>query len=332
MNSRLLQFSIGLACAVLFLALALCRTPLATVGAILARTEPLWLGAALCAYAAGLALRARRWQTILRSVTAVSYLVVARVLIVGYGFNTIVPARLGELFRVEMFKRFYGLPRVPVLTSIVVERLFDGLAVVGCLASGLLLAGRAGRPAAVLIDAAIAGGALFGGALIVALGFDRLRPSRLLPRWPRLCRRLAAIEQGFSVLRSRRSVQTAVLTAIVYATELLAAWCVVKACGWDLGPADTLVLVGTASLGTLLPSGPAYLGALQFAYVLAIEFAGGQAAIGVAAATLVQLCLMVPVAGLATIVLAHGSRGMLKAAIAQHRTIASPPVTQPGLG
>src|SRR6516164_7655575 len=174
MNSRLLQFSIGLACAVFFLTLALCRAPLSAVGAILARTEPLWLGAAFCAYAACLALRARRWQTILRSVAAVPYPIVARVLIVGCGFNTIMPARLGELFRVELFKRSYGLPRVPVLTSIVVERLFDGLAVVGCLALGLVLAVRAGRPAAVLIDAAVAGGLLFGGVLIVALGFDRV--------------------------------------------------------------------------------------------------------------------------------------------------------------
>ena len=38
MNARLLQFTIGVACAVFFLALAFYRAPVAAVGATLART------------------------------------------------------------------------------------------------------------------------------------------------------------------------------------------------------------------------------------------------------------------------------------------------------
>ena len=62
-----------------------------------------------------------------------------------------------------------------------------------------------------------------------------------------------------------------------------------------------------------LPSGPALLGTLQFAYVLAIEFARGPAAIGVAAATLAQLCILLPVAVVATLIFAYGSGGLLYA-------------------
>ena len=61
-----------------------------------------------------------------------------------------------------------------------------------------------------------------------------------------------------------------------------------------------LVLVGLVSLSTLVPSGPAFLGTLQFAYMLAIGFAGGPHAVGIAAATLAQLCLLLPVALIAT--------------------------------
>jgi hypothetical protein len=45
---------------------------------------------------------------------------VARALLVGYGLNAIMPARLGELFRAEFFKKTYGLSRVWGLTSIVI--------------------------------------------------------------------------------------------------------------------------------------------------------------------------------------------------------------------
>jgi glycosyltransferase 2 family protein len=324
MNSRLVQFAIGLGCALFFLALAFYRAPLASVGAILAHTDPLWLVAALSAYAVNLALRAWRWQIILRSVARVPYASVARVLVVGYGLNTIMPARLGELFRAEFFKKTYGLPRVPVLTSIVVERLFDGLTVVLCLAIGLALAARTDGPAAALLEVVIAGGALFGTIFVAALVFGRLPLSPLVARFPRLAEPIAAVRRGFAILRSRRGLLVAILTVIVYVPDALSPWFVVKACGLSLGFANTLVLVGAAALSTLVPSGPAFLGTLQFAYALAIEFAGGQAAIGIAAATLIQLCVLLPVAIVATLIIAHGSGSALYAVLTG-RAANSPP-------
>jgi hypothetical protein len=135
---------------------------------------------------------------------------------------------------------------------------------------------------------------------------------------------MAAIENGLSILHRRRGLHAAVLTLIVYVPETLSLWLVVKAVGFDLGFADTLVLVGAASLGTLLPSGPAFLGTLQLAYMLAIEFAGGRAAIGIAAATLAQFFVLLPVAVVATGVLLHGSGNtLLRAAVRRiERTLA----------
>jgi glycosyltransferase 2 family protein len=296
MHSRLPQIWIGLAGALLFLTLALARAPLAAVAAIMAHSDPIWLGEALGAYVVALSLRARRWQLILRSVAALRCSTVARALLVGCGMNTIMPARLGELFRAEFCTRTTGLPRASVLTSIVVERLFDGLAVVACLASGLVFCSGRGRPAAALADAAVAGAVLFGGVLILVFLIGRLPSAALEARWPCLSAPLAAVRRGAAVLHDRRGLQTALLTVIVYVPEALSVWLVVKAAGFTLAFADTLALVGAASLVSLLPSGPAFLGPLQFAYALAVEFAGGEAATGIAAATLAQLCILLPVA------------------------------------
>jgi uncharacterized membrane protein YbhN (UPF0104 family) len=315
-NSRTIQILAGLACAFFFLALAFYRAPLAAVASTLAHASLFWLGAALCAYAVNLALRVWRWQIILRPVADVPYPSVGRALLVGYGLNTIMPLRLGELFRAEFFKKTYGLPRAVALTSIVVERLFDGLTVVGCLGIGLFLAARPGQDAAVLIDVVAAGGVLFGAVLVIALGFGRLRLSRLFARVPRLSEPIEAVQRGLGILRTWRTMQIVVLTLVIYLPDALSLWCVVKAVGLGLGFADTLVLVGLASLSTLLPSGPAFLGTLQFAYVLAIEFAGGSGAVGIAAATLAQLCVLLPVAVVAIAVYVHGSRAVLFAMLA----------------
>ena len=108
-----------------------------------------------------------------------------------------------------------------------------------------------------------------------------------------------------------RTVEFAAVTLIGYLPDALSLWLVVTAVGLSLGFADTLTLVGAATLSTLVPSGPAFLGTLQFAYALVIEFAGGARELGIAAATLAQFCIFLPVALVATGILLHGSGSLL---------------------
>jgi glycosyltransferase 2 family protein len=258
LNTRIIQIIVGIACTFSFLALALHHVPRDAVGASLASADPIWIGAAMFAYAVNLALRAWRWQMILAPVAAVPYPTVARVLLVGYGSNTIMPARLGELFRAEFCKTSFGLSRVWALTSIVVERLLDGLTVVACLGAGLLLAARTRAPAGLLIDVLAVGGAVFGAILIVALCLGGPRISGLFAGFPRFSNQLIAVCQGLAILRTRRTMQIAILTLVIYVPDALSLWCIVNAVGLGLGLTDTLVLVGAASLRTLLPSAPPF--------------------------------------------------------------------------
>jgi glycosyltransferase 2 family protein len=311
MNVRVVQIITGLVCTIFFLALALYRVQLGSVGSALAHANPSWIGAAIVAYAVNLSLRTRRWQIILRPVAAIPYQVVGRALLVGYGLNTIMPARLGELFRAEFFKKSFGLSRVWALTSIVIERLFDGLTVVSCLGLGLLLTATTRQGAGIVINVLAMGGALFGAALLAAFCLSGSTMSRILSRFPGVSAQLGMVQSGFGILRTWRTLEIAILTLIIYIPDALSLWFLVKAVGLSLGFADTLVLVGLASLSTLVPSGPAFLGTLQFAYALAIEFAGGSRAVGIAAATLAQLWLLLPIALVATGLLVHGSGRLL---------------------
>src|SRR6266478_1781577 len=207
-----------------------------------------------------------------------------------------------------------GLARASTLSSIVVEGLFDGLTVVGCLGFGLLF-GTKQNPAA-LIDVVLIGGALLGVIFLAALYLAGPGTSGSFVRSPRISAQLMMVQQALHILRTRRIVAVALLTLIIYLPDTLSLWLMVKAVGLDLGFSDTLVLLGAASLSTLLPSGPVFLGPLQFAYALAIEFAGAPAAAGIAAATLDQLCILLPMALIAAGVLVHGARGVLCAALA----------------
>ncbi len=320
MKVRLIQLVIGLACTLFFLAIAFYRVQLGAVTAALAGADPFWVAAAMLVYTLNLAVRAWRWQVILRPVAAIPFPIVARALLVGYGLNAVMPARLGELFRAEFFKKTYGLSRVWGLTSIVIERLFDGITVVCCLGFGLLFAAAARPNAGLLIKVLVTGGVLFGVVLVAAFCLSGSVMSRVVGRFPGLSGQMAMVQQGFEILRTWRTLEVVGITLIIYVPDALTLWFLVKAVGLTLGFPDTLVLLGAASLSTLVPSGPAFLGTLQFAYALAVEFAGGARALGIAAATLAQLCLLLPLAVIAAAIIVHGSGTALYAIFARQRS------------
>jgi len=241
-------------------------------------------------------------------------------LLVGYGLNTVMPARLGELFRAEFFKKTYGLSRVWGLTSIVIERLFDGITVVCCLGVGLLFAAAAKPNAGLLINVLVTGSVLFGAVLLGAVRLSSPVMSRIVRKFPGFSAQMAMVRQGLEILRTWRMLEVIGITLIIYVPDALSLWFLVKAVGLTLGFSDTLVLLGAASLSTLVPSGPAFLGTLQFAYALAVEFADGARALGVAAATLAQLYLLLPLALIAAGILVHGSGTALYTVLARRQS------------
>src|SRR5205823_891527 len=224
MNLRVLQVAVGLACTLLFLAIAFYRVQLGAVSAALAAADPRWIAAAMLIYAANLTIRAWRWQVILRPVAALPYPTVARALLVGYGVNAVMPARLGELFRAEFFKKTYGLSRVWGLTSIVIERLFDGITVICCLGIGLLFAAAARPNAGLLINVLVPGSVLFGAVLLAALYLSGSIMSRIVRRFPGLSARMAMVQQGFEILRTWRTLEVIAITLIIYLPDALSLW------------------------------------------------------------------------------------------------------------
>ena len=69
--------------------------------------------------------RALRWQRLLAPIAAVPYLHMLQYLLVGYVFNNVLPARLGELVRSHYAGDREGISRSTTLGTVVVERVID---------------------------------------------------------------------------------------------------------------------------------------------------------------------------------------------------------------
>jgi uncharacterized membrane protein YbhN (UPF0104 family) len=298
--------AIGLAVGGLFAWLTLQQAVSHAAIAALVRAEPAWLALASLLYALALAVRVLRWRCLLAHLVTLSYGTFARLMVVGHGINLLLPARLGELFRMETFKRKYGVARAWSTSSIMIERMLDVVTAVVCLSTGMLLA--AAPPEKLLIALSSMGTALFCllcATLIVLVWLTRQPWVR---RWRYARRHLAMIGPAVQVMGNHMFAVAGAATLAIAALETAALAAVLHAVGIAVTPGLALLVVGAAGLSAFLPAAPGFIGTYQYAFMLAVMQFGIDGALGVAAATLVQLVLFGPVAVGALAILALGAR------------------------
>jgi uncharacterized protein (TIRG00374 family) len=271
-----------------------------------ARVNPRPLAVAALLYALALAVRVLRWRWLLAHLVDLSYGTFARVMVVSHGINLLVPARLGELFRMETFKRKYGVARAWTTSSLMIERMLDVVTAVVFLSSGMILAAR--PPERLLVALSSIGTALFCVLCATLVMLVWLSRQPWIRRWRYARNHLAMIGPAVEVMGRFAFVLAVGATLLVAALETAALSAVLHALGVDVTPGLALLALGAVSLSMFLPAAPGFIGTYQYAFMLAVMQFGIDGALGVAAATLVQLVLFGPVAVGALAILAIGAR------------------------
>jgi len=289
------HFLIGLCVGSLFIALILREYSPEELVAASQQTDPVWILYAIAAYLSAMAIRLVRWYVLLEGRSkGLPIQNVGETLVIGYAANNLLPARLGELLRADLGKRLFGLSRSTVLGSIMLERLFDGLTIVLILIVGLVMVGAGtldpgNTGAAVFWKIAALGSLIFVGALLAFWWSNPIR-RYLNPQKP-LQRRLDDLLGALAVLRSRAAAYAFLLSFLVWFSEAVALGFILHSLGLTLGIGAVLMLTGIVTLSTLIPTAPGYLGTLQYALHLGLRGLGESGAVGVIAATLMQIFL-----------------------------------------
>jgi uncharacterized membrane protein YbhN (UPF0104 family) len=115
---------------------------------------------------------------------------------------------------------------------------------------------------------------------------------------------LRDLRRGIGVLNRRFLMFVAALSAGVWLFEIMALYLTFRALDVRLELTQALLIMGAASLSTLVPTAPGYLGSYQLVFVLAMGVFGQPAVAGVAAATTIQVFLFgtVTIAGLGLLI------------------------------
>jgi uncharacterized protein (TIRG00374 family) len=105
--------------------------------------------------------------------------------------------------------------------------------------------------------------------------------------------RLGHFKKGFGILLKPKSLSLIFLeTVLIWVFNTLAIWAIIKSLGVSLSASEVLLLEGITGLAAAIPSAPAGIGTLQYAFLLTFGILHLEKSVGVAASLLVQAVLL----------------------------------------
>ena len=254
------------------------------------------------------ALRISRWSIMLRAASAktATFRNCCAPFLGSIALNNVLPLRLGDIVRALVFPSAMGVSRTTATSSLVMERLVDLMTLLACLAIGLFAVKTVSIPVP-LRDTAISLSIVGGMALamgftfsgLLAKYFERRSQDRLRTQGDdRLAKALATIAgllKGFQAMsRARSLLMLFLISMLIWAGESGLFYFTLLGLGMNASPTMALMVMSLATLATLTPSSPGYVGPFHLAAFAAVSLMGGTSAQAGSYAIITHLALWVP--------------------------------------
>jgi uncharacterized protein (TIRG00374 family) len=230
-------------------------------------------------------IRLIRWRLLLRDADGGPLPAVPlwHAVAIGFMANNLLPFRAGELVRSIAASRLAGARFSAVISSVAVERIFDGLAVVALLSLSLIasdlppdvsVGGLSVRHAA-QVAGAMGAGALLVAVLVVAFPLVAERGLRAVLPAGRMTERIVALieglRHGLSALRSPALLAgTIVWSLLLWLTNALAFYVAFRAFDIPVGFWGAVLMQGILIFGITVQLTPGFLGQFEAAIVAAL--------------------------------------------------------------
>jgi len=289
----------------LFLLLYLRQSSWGEVDALLQHSEWVFLWPAIMALLAGHALRLLRWHFLLRAVNpAIQLRSCITPFLASFALNNVLPLRLGDVARATLFEKRLGVSVSTVVSSLILERLFDLLSLVlvfftalswlsiNIFQSTLVAYVSLVSLAILLVVSVLLVFRDFLSTLFTRL-YNQLQTIALMGRLFRFAARVA--DDAARHFTHRATVSLLSLSLAVWVCEALLFWGVSRSFGVVPGIAPIAFVMALATFSTLLPSTPGYVGTFHYLCSVAFGLVGVAMANAVAASFLIHAVLVLPV-------------------------------------
>jgi uncharacterized protein (TIRG00374 family) len=291
------QFWIGLLISAVFLYFALNKLNLGEFWTAIKTANYWWIFPGIAVYFVGVWARAWRWHYLLKPIKKIRTSVMFPITCIGYMGNNIYPARAGEVLRAVVLKRREGVSISASLATIIVERVFDAVVMLGFVFVNLPRLAEVASFNSGFIgniqDLALIGTGIFIGVLVIFLLaamfpkisekwslwlINHLMPAKFREKTSGIVLKFL---DGLASLRSPINVLMVFVTSVVvWLLETVKYWFVMHAFSFTVSFFALMLLNGIANLVTIIPAAPGYIGtweAVTKAVLVAYGVSGGEA-------------------------------------------------------
>ena len=305
------QFWLGVLISILFIWLALRGLQLNQFWDAVKQANYWWLIPGITVYFVAVWVRAWRWHYLLGPIKKIPTKNMFPITAIGYMGNNVYPARAGEVLRAVILKRKEGVSVSASLATIIVERIFDGVVMLGFVFVNLpelaKLTGASGFVGNIQ-EVAIIGTGVFLGALGVFLlaamfpqttakvglwSIERFTPRRLHEKIISIMNKFL---DGLASLRSPFNVLMVFFTSvIIWLLETGKYWFVMHAFDFSVSFFALMLMNGIVNLATTIPSAPGYIGTFDAPGIAVLTAYGVDQATAAGYTLVLHVALWVPI-------------------------------------
>lgn len=252
-------------------------------------------------------LKALRWGMLLEPIKLLSAKQVTPAMMIGFMGNNILPAHLGEFLRVYVLSKQFQIPKTTVLSTVVLERLFDVVAILCFLGGSVYFAPNLPddyRTGSIVLAMMTLLAVFFLAAYLIwtdtviglfgkIFSYLRFLPEKLTHLVLEMMRSGA---HGMASMKSKRLTFGIIWTSFAQWTLnglsiLVALW------SFDIQvtPLAAFVVLGVTAFGVTVPSTPGFFGVVQLCFWISLQAFGVSKADAFAASVYYQLSQYIPV-------------------------------------
>ncbi len=306
------QFWLGVLISAAFLWWALHNLPLSDFWKAIQDANYWWIVPGIAVYFVAVWARAWRWHYLLRPIKKIKTSAMFPITCIGYMGNNIYPARAGEVLRAVVLKRREGVPVSASLATIIVEKFFDAVVMLGFVFVNLpelaKLKGSSSGFVGDIQQVAVIGTILAFIILILFLlaamfphiaarfgqwFIDRLIPGRFRIQASGIMNKFL---DGLASLRSPVNVLMVLVTSIViWLLETGKYWFVMHSFDFSVSFFALMLMNGIVNLITILPAAPGYIGTFDASGIAVLIAYGVDKAVAAGYTIVLHVALWAPI-------------------------------------
>jgi uncharacterized protein (TIRG00374 family) len=214
-----------------------------------------------------------RWNVLLSPLIRLRLWRTVQAIYIGLFANEVLPLRTGEVIRCYLLAHWNTLQLSVAFASAALERILDGIwMVLAFLITASFVRGIPGQ--LVLLVQVIGGLLLFGVVLLLWVVFHKHHAHSVIKesKWSATMRHII---EGLHLMGNRKTlVQTALVSLLYLALQIVSVWALMKAYGLDLSFWVAAGVLTIVRFFTVIPNAPGNLGVFQAGCVMALGLFG----------------------------------------------------------